>query len=68
MLMMETASLGLSTQPDDVPSPLTECLDILLYEASLPTGHVHCIITQNSDFFQISFLKKRQIKSNFQVS
>lgn len=58
MLMMETASLGLSTQPDDVPSPLTECLDILLYEASLPTGML-------SIYMCIALSHKTQISSKF---
>lgn len=60
MLMMERASLGLSTQPDDVPSPLTECLDILLhvYEASLPTGML-------SIYMCIALSHKTQISSKF---
>lgn len=68
------ASPGLTTQVME-PSPLTKCLDILQYEASLPTGILSiylCIALsdkKNPDFIQISLLeRKRQIKLNFQVS
>lgn len=52
------ASPGLTTQVME-PSPLTKCLDILQYEASLPTGILSiylCIALSD---------KKNQISSKF---